>query len=124
MVRGNVKGKSRVGGVSKLEVPLLSGCEAIRHVDSLQPPFSLIRRDAAADRIPWCAEHHTGVICYSPMQSGLLTDNFSADRVARFSPYDWRRLSPEFQDPRLSPNLPLPNSLPPIPQMHSTTSSA
>src|SRR2546430_8854054 len=33
-----------------------------------QPPFSLIRREAAAREIPWCAEHGTGVICYSPMQ--------------------------------------------------------
>jgi len=35
----------------------------------LQPPFSLIRRDVAAREIPWCAEHDTGVIVYSPMQT-------------------------------------------------------
>jgi len=52
-------------------------CEAIRHVDSLQPPFSLINRAAGDTRIPWCARHEAGVICYSPMQSGLLTDTFS-----------------------------------------------
>ena len=32
--------------------PLLERCEAIRHVDSLQPPFSLIRRQAAEARDP------------------------------------------------------------------------
>jgi aryl-alcohol dehydrogenase-like predicted oxidoreductase len=42
----------------------------------MQPLLSLIHRDAAAHEIPWCAEHSTGVICYSPMQSGLLTDAY------------------------------------------------
>jgi len=81
-------GKVRAAGVSNFDVELLARCEAIRHVDSLQPPFSLIRREVAAQEIPWCAEHGTGVICYSPMQSGLLTDSFSADRVAAFAADD------------------------------------
>jgi aryl-alcohol dehydrogenase-like predicted oxidoreductase len=124
MVRLIEKGKVRLGGVSNFQVPLLERCEAIRHVDSLQPPFSLIRRDAAAHEIPWCMEHKTGVICYSPMQSGLLTDNFSAEQVARFAPDDWRRRSPEFQEPRLSRNLALRDALRPIAQRHNTTVSA
>src|ERR1700719_921681 len=85
------QGKIRLAGVCNFDVPLLERCEAIRHVDSLQPPFSLIHREAAAREIPWCAEHKTGVICYSPMQSGLLTDTFTAQHVARFAEDDWRR---------------------------------
>jgi aryl-alcohol dehydrogenase-like predicted oxidoreductase len=124
MVRLIEQGKIRLAGVSNFNVPLLQRCEAIRHVDSLQPPFSLIRREAAAQEIPWCVEHKTGVICYSPMQSGLLTDTFSADHVARFAPDDWRRRSPEFQEPRLSRNLALRDALRPIAQRHGTTVSA
>jgi len=45
---------------------------------------------------PWCAAHGTGVIVYSPMQSGLLTDSFSAERVAAMDADDWRLGSPEF----------------------------
>jgi Aldo/keto reductase family len=97
MVRLIEEGKVRLAGVSNFDVSLLERCEAIRHVDSLQPPFSLIRRQAAAREIPWCAKHNTGVICYSPMQSGLLTDTFSRERVARFAEDDWRRRSPDFQ---------------------------
>ena len=73
MVRLIKQGKIRLAGVSIFDVSLLQRCEVIRHVDLLQPPFSLIHREAAAHEIPWCAEHKTGVICYSPMQSGLLT---------------------------------------------------
>src|SRR2546422_7632178 len=124
MVRLIEKGKVRAAGVSNFNVNLLERCEAIRHVDSLQPPFSLIRREAAAREIPWCAEHGTGVICYSPMQSGLLTDGFAAERVAALSPDDWRRRSPQFQQPNLGRNLALRDALRPIPQRHRTTVSA
>jgi aryl-alcohol dehydrogenase-like predicted oxidoreductase len=124
MVRLIEEGKVRLGGVSNFDVSLLERCEAVRHVDSLQPPFSLIRRQAAAREIPWCARHNTGVICYSPMQSGLLTDTFSREKVARFSADDWRRRSPDFIEPNLSRNLALRDALRPIAQRHHTTVSA
>jgi aryl-alcohol dehydrogenase-like predicted oxidoreductase len=124
MMRLIEQGKIRMAGVSNFDVSLLERCEAIMHVDSLQPPFSMIHRDAAAREIPWCAEHGTGVICYSPMQSGLLTDSFIAERVANLADDDWRRRSPEFQEPNLSRNLALRDSLRPIAQRHGTTVSA
>src|SRR3979409_1731274 len=124
MVRLIEQGKVRMGGVSNFDVPLLERCETIRHVDSLQPPFSLIHRQAAAREIPWCAKHNTGVICYSPMQSGLLTDTFSREHVARFAEADWRRRSPDFNEPNLSRNSELRDSLRPIAQRHGATVSA
>jgi aryl-alcohol dehydrogenase-like predicted oxidoreductase len=124
MLRLVEQGKVRMAGVSNFDVSLLERCEAIMHVDSLQPPFSLIRRDAGAREIAWCAEHGTGVICYSPMQSGLLTDSFTANRVAKMAEDDWRRRSPEFQEPNLSRNSALRDSLRPIAQRHNTTVSA
>ncbi len=124
MVRLIEAGKVRAAGVSNFDVELLARCGAIRHVDSLQPPFSLIRREVAAREIPWCAEHDTGVICYSPMQSGLLTDSFSADRVAAFARDDWRSRAPEYQQPRLDRNLALRDALEPIARRHGTTVSA
>jgi aryl-alcohol dehydrogenase-like predicted oxidoreductase len=124
MVRLKEQGKIRAAGVSNFNVELLARCEAVAHVDSLQPPFSLIRREVAAKEIPWCAEHKTGVICYSPMQSGILTPAFNAARVAALAEDDWRRRSPEFQQPKLARNLALRDALAPIAQRHATTVSA
>lgn len=124
MTRLMTDGKVRAAGVSNFDVALLECCEAIRHADSLQPPFSLIRRDAAEREIPWCAAHGTGVIVYSPMQSGLLTDGFAAARVATLAPDDWRRRGPQFQQPSLGRNLALRDALQPIARRHVTTVSA
>src|SRR3989442_4199202 len=91
MVRLVEEGKVRAAGVSNFDVPLLERCEAIRHVDSLQPPFSLIRREAAPHEIPWCAGHATGVIVYSPIQPRPLTDSFTAAPVSALPHDDSRR---------------------------------
>ena len=118
------EGKVRAAGVSNFSVALLDRCEARRHVDSLQPPFSIIKRDVAADQLPWCESHGTGVISYSPMQSGILTDTFSAERVAALAPDDWRRRGLEFKSPQLERNLILRNALKPIAARHKTSVSA
>jgi aryl-alcohol dehydrogenase-like predicted oxidoreductase len=112
------EGKVRAAGVSNFDVGLLERCEAIRHVDSLQPPFSLIRRRAAAEQLPWCAAHGTGVIVYSPMQSGLLTDRFSEERVRALPEDDWRRRSSDFTPPKLGRNLALRDGLGAIAERH------
>ena len=118
------EGKVRAAGVSNFTVALLERCGPIRHVDSLQPPFSAIRREAAQELIPWCAGHGTGVIVYSPMQSGLLTDRFNAERVSKFAQDDWRRSSADFRDPNLSRNLRLRDALRPVAQRHGTSVAA
>jgi aryl-alcohol dehydrogenase-like predicted oxidoreductase len=118
------EGKIRAAGVSNFDVTLLERAEAIRHVDSLQPPFSLILRDSGADVIPWAAAHGTGVIVYSPMQSGLLTDTFSSQRLATMADDDWRRRSEPFLEPNLSRNLALRDALRPIAERHRATVSA
>jgi len=118
------EGKVRAAGVSNFDVKLLDRCAAIRHVDSLQPPFSLINRSAAEREIPWCASRGTGVICYSPMHSGLLTDSFTAERVPALPEDDWRRRAPDFQQPNVGRNLLLRDALRPIAKRHGTSVSA
>jgi aryl-alcohol dehydrogenase-like predicted oxidoreductase len=66
------EGKVRWGGVSNFDVGMLERCEAIRHVDCLQPELSLLRPEALDAVIPWCGAHGTGVIAYSPLATGAL----------------------------------------------------
>jgi aryl-alcohol dehydrogenase-like predicted oxidoreductase len=117
-------GKVRAIGLSNHSLAQLAAAEDIAHVGSLQPPFSLIRREAADELIGWCAAHQTGVIVYSPMQSGLLTGAMTAGRVAAMPADDWRRSNPEFQPPRLAANLALAAALRPVAERHVTTTAA
>jgi len=124
MARLVEEGKVRAIGVSNFDAALLERCERVRHVDSLQPPFSMVRRGSAADVIPWCAAHNTGVIVYSPMQAGLLTDTFTAARMATLAADDWRRKAEEFQEPRLGRNLALRDALRPVAARRQTSVAA
>lgn len=118
------EGKVRAVGLSnhnceQLELALKRG-----HVDTLQPPFSAIMRAAAAE-IGWCRERGTGVIVYSPMQSGLLSGSFTVERARSLPKNDWRsHLNPEFAGERLERNLALAAALNPIAERRRTSVGA
>jgi len=84
------EGKVRWAGVSNFDVDLLDRCEAIRHVDCLQPELNLLRRDALLDVIPWCRDHGTGVVVYSPLATGALGGSYRRAHFDAFPPDDWR----------------------------------
>lgn len=117
-------GKVRAVGFSNHNVAQLEAAEALGHVDTLQPPFSAIRRDFAANELPWCAAHETGVIVYSPMQSGLLTGRFSVERARALPENDWRSRNPEFAGEKLANNLKLAEAMAPIAAAHGTSVAA
>lgn len=81
-------GLARHIGVSNFDQNLIERCERVRHVDSLQPHFSMLRRDAASDLLPLCEANGTGVIAYGPLAFGLLTGAVTRD--TKFSDDDWR----------------------------------
>lgn len=118
------EGKIRAAGLSNHNVGQLKVAENIGHVDSLQPPFSAIRRAVAAAELPWCADHDTGVIVYSPMQSGLLSGAFSKERANALPKNDWRSRSPEFSGEGLTRNLAFVEALRPIAARHETSVAA
>ncbi|MEU0935480.1 aldo/keto reductase [Embleya sp. NPDC005971] len=113
------EGKVRAIGLSNHDVAQLEIAERIAHVDAIQPPFSAINRSAAPE-LTWAAAHGTGVIVYSPMQSGLLTGAFSVERVAALADDDWRRTHGDFTT-GLTANLALADALRPIAAAHGVS---
>jgi aryl-alcohol dehydrogenase-like predicted oxidoreductase len=81
------EGKVGSIGVSNFDREQIERCLAIRHVDSLQPEFSMLNRENA-ELIRWCGEQGVGVVSYGPLAFGLLTGAVTAE--TRFPPGDWR----------------------------------
>jgi aryl-alcohol dehydrogenase-like predicted oxidoreductase len=81
------EGKVGSIGVSNFDREQIERCLAIRHVDSLQPEFSMLNRENA-ELIRWCREQGVGVVSYGPLAFGLLTGAVTAE--TRFPPGDWR----------------------------------
>lgn len=119
MVRLRDEGKARFIGVCNFGVDLLERCETIAHVQSLQPIYNLLERGIEREILPWCGAHGTGVVAYSPMQSGLLTGAFDRSKLA---PDDWRLAhSEKFREPRYSRGLALVEFLRPVAARYGRT---
>jgi aryl-alcohol dehydrogenase-like predicted oxidoreductase len=112
------EGKVRWIGVSNFSVEELAVVQAIAPLTSVQPPYSLIRRDIEAGVLPWCLANGVGTIVYSPMQSGLLSGRMTRERVAAFPEGDWRRNHPNYQEPLLTRNLAIAEALADVAARH------
>jgi aryl-alcohol dehydrogenase-like predicted oxidoreductase len=99
------EGKVRWIGVSNFGVSQLKRIAPIAPVTSLQPPYSLVRREVESEILKHALENQIGVIAYSPMGSGLLTGTMTRERLATLPADDWRRRSPLFQPPLIERNL-------------------
>jgi len=107
-------GKVRWAGVSNFSPAQMRRIQGIHPITSLQPPYSMLRRDIEKEILPFCEASGIGVICYSPLQMGLLTGAFSRERVAALAADDLRGSNPYFTEPALSRNLELVEKLRPI----------
>ncbi len=111
MAKLKEEGKVRFIGASNFDVPLIEKCMQIAPVQSLQPPYSMIRREYAEEVLPYCLRNEIGVVAYSPMQAGLLTGKFNINKLA---PDDWRLKGNYFREPILGKALNLVEKLKPI----------
>jgi len=118
------EGKVRAVGLSNHNAAQLQAAEALDHVDTLQPPFSAIKRGVAAAELPWCAAQETGVIVYSPMQAGLLSGRFSAERAAALPANDWRSRNAEFKGEALRRNLEVAGAMARVAERRGTSAAA
>ncbi|MCJ7536941.1 MAG: aldo/keto reductase [Anaerolineales bacterium] len=105
------EGKVRWIGVSNFDVQQMQRAQTNAPLTSLQPPYSLLRREIEAEILPYCQQAQIGVIVYSPMYSGLLTGAMTRERAANLPDNDWRQRDSEFLQPKLSQNLVLVDRL-------------
>jgi aryl-alcohol dehydrogenase-like predicted oxidoreductase len=111
-------------GVSNFDVSQLRRAQAIAPVETLQPPYSLIERSIEDEILPFAQDQGIGVVCYSPMASGLLSGSMTAERIAALPDNDWRKHDPRFQEPELSRHLALVARLRTVAERHGTTPGA
>jgi aryl-alcohol dehydrogenase-like predicted oxidoreductase len=111
MAKLKQEGKIRHIGVSNFGVQQMQRARSVAPIASVQPPYSLLATDIEATILPYASEHRIGVIVYSPMASGLLSGAMTRERIAALPEDDWRKHNPNFQEPLLSRNLRLVETL-------------
>jgi aryl-alcohol dehydrogenase-like predicted oxidoreductase len=97
------EGKIRHVGVSNFDVAQVTDFARTRPVETLQPPYSLFRRDIETDVLPYTRTHDIGVLVYGPLAHGLLTG--SVDEGTTFAGDDWRSANPSFHGEPFHRNL-------------------
>ncbi|WP_031469374.1 aldo/keto reductase [Sciscionella sediminilitoris] len=97
------EGKIRHAGVSNYDAEQLAAFDAVRPVETLQPPYHLLRREIEGSALPYTREHDIGVLVYSPLGSGLLTGSWTAE--TSFAEDDWRAKASAFTGDALRRNL-------------------
>jgi aryl-alcohol dehydrogenase-like predicted oxidoreductase len=114
-------GKVRYLGVSNYAVEDLKRIINIHPLTSLQPPYSMFRRDAEKELLGFCDEHNIGVIVYGPIQKGFFTGKFTPEKIAALPSGDVRHKDPEFQTSRLEVNFKFVEELKPIAKRNGIT---
>lgn len=115
------QGKVRAIGVSNFNLDQLKQAHAVYPVDSIQSPYSLIRRDIEKDIVPFCKHNGISIIAYSPMERGLLTGKVTADR--KFPKGDHRNEHPLFTPENRKAILEMLDKIRPIAERHKATLS-
>jgi aryl-alcohol dehydrogenase-like predicted oxidoreductase len=118
------QGPVRHIGVSNFSVAQLRRAQQVAPVETVQPQYSLIDRDAEAHLVPVAEDEAIGVIVYCPMASGLLSGAMTRSRIAQLPDDDWRAHDPRFQEPFLSHHLDLVQRLRTVAERHDTAPGA
>ena len=115
------QGKIRNIGVSNFDVEQMQRAQMVAPIVSLQPPYSLVATEVESAILPYARRQKVGVIVYSPMGSGLLTGAMTRQRITALPEDDWRKHNPNFQEPLLSRNLELVETLRSVGQRHGVS---
>lgn len=115
------QGKVRYLGVSNFSPEQMDRVNRIHPLSSLQPVYNILSREIEEETLPYCGQNNIGVICYSPMEKGLLTGKYGKDALEKISDDDVRQTDPNFQEPKLSAHLKLLDGLKEIADRNNKT---
>jgi aryl-alcohol dehydrogenase-like predicted oxidoreductase len=121
MAKLKSEGKIRHIGVSNFDTEQMERAQKIAPIASLQPQYSLLARKVEDSVLPYALNHRIGVIVYSPMASGMLSGAMTRERITSMPIDDWRQGSANFQEPLLSRNLRLVETLRAIGKRYNAT---
>jgi aryl-alcohol dehydrogenase-like predicted oxidoreductase len=82
------EGKVRYVGASNFDAGQIAELQRTRRLDTLQPPYHMLRREIEDATLPYCREHDIGVLAYGPLAHGLLSGSFT--RGSQLAENDWR----------------------------------
>ena len=112
------QGKIRWAGVSNYSVSQLERAAKLGPISSLQPRYSLLNQQIQEEgQLDWCRDNNCGIVCYSPMESGLLTGKVNQEWIDNLPENDWRRHKADhpvaalLHPPKLDPFLKLVEQL-------------
>jgi aryl-alcohol dehydrogenase-like predicted oxidoreductase len=111
-------------GVSNFTVAQLQRVRQIAPVETVQPQYSLLAREAEHELLPYAEQNGIGVIVYSPMGSGLLSGGMTRERIEALPEDDWRKHDARFNEAQLSRHLALVHRLETVAELHGTTAGA
>ena len=97
------EGKVRYVGASNYDTLQIAELAMTRRLDTLQPPYHMLRREIEDATLPYCEEHDIGVLAYGPLAHGLLSGSFTRD--SQLAADDWRAGSDLFSGESFARNL-------------------
>lgn len=115
------EGKIRHAGASHHDAEQLAVLDRTRAVETLQPPYHLLRRGIEEDALPYARERDIGVLACNPLASGLLTGRVGEDTT--FDEADWRAHAAAFTGEAFRRNLVVVNRLGELAERRGTSLS-
>ena len=99
-------GLIRGWGLSQVDVDVIDRAQQITPLTAIQNIYSMVERDMEAEVIPYCLEHHIGVVPFSPIASGLLSGKITTK--TKFERYDdVRNWVPQLSRANIAGNQPI-----------------
>ncbi|KAM7502326.1 hypothetical protein LguiB_001230 [Lonicera macranthoides] len=99
------EGKIKYVGLSEASASTIRRAHAVHPLTAVQLEWSLWSRDVEREIIPTCRELGIGIVAYSPLARGFLSDG--PKMVEKLSDGDFRKYLPRFQPENLEYNTTL-----------------